>query len=336
MIKKVLTVLAATCILTSCYEDYLRDFDYTAAYIAYQYDLRTFVAGEDEAFTLPVALGGVMVNEENRAYSVSIDDNLCSQDLRLFSEGKYDEFNALDGMLGKAQFGMLAGGSNSYVTTEVGDAGISELVPLPKDYYSVDFSGLSIPVGYVTASSKIKASSKFFDDPKAYKPYYAVAYKIDKADVDSLIKERGFSVVAVKAENKFFGNWYHGGMSKTGENEILYPLHLPQDDNSVYTLTTVDKNTVKTNKYVQNSGSLTLTFNGDDITITSDDVTLAPDSRKSYFNGAKLLQDRVLYLNYSYVDNKGRTIQVSDSLMFRNRIRDGINEWQDTNVEHYK
>lgn len=336
MIKKILLSCAAVCMLTGCYEDYLRDFDYTAAYVAYQYDLRTFVAGEDEAFSLPVALGGVMVNDMERAYSVSIDNGLCSQDLSSFSSGKYDSFNAMDGMLGKGQFGMLAGGSNSYVTAEIAAAGIPSLTPLPASYYSVDFAGLSIPKGYVTASAKIKASSSFFDDPLAYKPYYAVAYKIDKADVDTLIRERGFSIVAVKAENKFFGNWYHGGKSTTGGDEILYPLSIPQDDNSVYTLTTVDKNTVKTNKYVQNSGSLTLTFNGDDITITSDEVNLVPDSRKSYFNGAKLLQDRKLYLNYSYIDAKGRTIQVSDSLVFRNRIRDGINEWQDTNPEHYE
>ena len=336
MIRKVLTAIVAVCIVTGCYEDYLRDFDYTAAYIAYQYDLRTFVAGEDEAFLLPVALGGVMVNNVDRAYSVSVDDNLCSQNLNPISGNKYDEFNAMDGMLGKAQFGMLAGGSNSYVSQEIGAAGISELVPLPKDYYSVNFAGISIPAGYVTASARIRASSEFFDDPHAYKPYYAIAYKIDKADVDSLISERSFSVVAVKAENKFFGNWYHGGKSMAGQDEILYPIDIPQDDNSVYTLTTVDKNTVRTNKYVQNTGSLILTFNGDDITISSDDVQLVPDTRRSWFNGAKLLQNRVLYLNYSYIDTKGRTIQVSDSLMFRNRIRDGISEWEDTDPEHYQ
>ena len=40
-------VLSALLLLTSCYEDYVRDYDYTAAYAAYQYDLRTFVYGED-------------------------------------------------------------------------------------------------------------------------------------------------------------------------------------------------------------------------------------------------------------------------------------------------
>lgn len=326
----------ALCLLTSCYEDYLREYDYTAAYVAYQYDLRTFICGEDESFTLPVALGGVMTNDVKRYYSVSVDDALCTGDLSSFSKDKYDSFTAMDGMLGRSQFGMLAGGSNSYVSTEIAAARISELVPLPKDYYSVDFGGLNIPEGCVTATADIMATSKFFDDPKSFKPYYAIAYKIDKADVDTLIRERSFSIVAVKAENRFFGNWYHGGKSVVGSDEVLYPLSLPQDDDRVYVLTTVDRNTVKTNKFVQNNGSLTLTFNGNDIAITSDDVQLVPDSRRSWFNDAKLLQNRTLYLNYSYVDAKGRTVQVSDSLVFRNRINDGINEWQDTDPRHYE
>lgn len=116
---------------------------------------------------------------------------------------------------------------------------------------------------------------------------------------------------------------------------MKYPFSIPQEDNKVYTLTTVSSDVVRTNKYVQNNGSLILTFKGDEITITSDDVKLLPDSRRSWSNGAKLLQDRVLYLNYSYLDDKSRTVQVSDSLVFRNRIRDGINEWQDTDPSHY-
>ena len=334
MIKRILISFAAVCILAGCYDDYLRDFDYTAAYITYQYDLRTFVAGEGECFNLPVALAGVMVNDMERSYDVVLDNSLCSADLSSFGE-KIEPFTAMDGMLGTAPIGTLAGGSGSYVTTELKASGVNALEPLPSDYYTLDFSGIKIKKGYVTASATIKATRKFFEDPKSYGPYYAIGYKINKADVDSLCKDRSFAVVAVKAENKFFGNWYHGGRSVTGSDVIEYPFSIPQDDGKVYTITTVDANTVRTDKYVQNKGSLILTFNGDDLTITSDEVKLLPDSRKSGFNGAKLLQDRQLYLNYTYEDAKGRAIQVSDTLYFRNRIRDGINEWQDTEKEHY-
>ena len=55
----------------------------------------------------------------------------------------------------------------------------------------------------------------------------------------------------------------------------------------------------------------------------------------SRFNDAPLLQDRVLSLNYSYPNGDGTTTYVYDTLKFRNRIRDGINEWQDENTENY-
>lgn len=334
--KKILIVIAASFMLASCYDSYLREFDYSAAYIAYQFDLRTFVAGEGECFNLPVALAGVRVNEADRYYSVAVEDALCSADLSGFAPEKVAPFTAMDGMLGKAPFGDLAGGSGSYVTTAVTSAGLESLTPLPADYYTVDFNGLCIAKGNVTSYASIKATDKFFDDPKCYGPCYAVAYRITKADVDSLFAHKSYSIVAVKAENKFFGNWYHGGCSLVGGDEVKYPFSIPQDDSRIYTLTTVSKNSVKTNKYAQNAGSLILTFNGDDITVSSEDIEIVSDGRRSYFNGARLLQDRKLYLNYSYLDQQGRTVQVSDSLVFRNRIRDGINEWQDTNVENYQ
>lgn len=333
--KKILIALVAMLLLSGCYDSYLREYDYSAAYITYQYDLRTFVHGEGECFNLPVALAGVMVNKKDRAYKVVVDQSLCTADLSGFCGSSNSSFTAFDGMMGKAPSGDLAGGSGSYVTADMEAAGVSALEALPSEYYSLDFSGLTIPKGYVTAFATIKANDKFFADPKAYKPGYAIGYKINSADVDSLYTEKSFAVVAVRAEHKFYGNWYHGGKSVVEGSEVKYPFSIPQEDNKVYTLTTVSSDVVRTNKYVQNNGSLILTFKGDEITITSDDVKLLPDSRRSWSNGAKLLQDRVLYLNYSYLDDKSRTVQVSDSLVFRNRIRDGINEWQDTDPSHY-
>ena len=53
------------------------------------------------------------------------------------------------------------------------------------------------------------------------------------------------------------------------------------------------------------------------------------------FNKAKLLQDRQIFLSYKYV-KAGETWHVKDTLSFRNRIRDGVNEWQDENQEAYR
>ena len=75
-----------------------------------------------------------------------------------------------------------------------------------------------------------------------------------------------------------------------------------------------------------------LTFDGDGITVSSTDGTV---SGSGSFNGATLLQDRKLTLEYTVTTADGRK-EVKDILSFRNRLRDGVNEWQDENPEHYK
>jgi hypothetical protein len=61
--------------------------------------------------------------------------------------------------------------------------------------------------------------------------------------------------------------------------------------------------------------------------------TFEPDAASS-FNGSQLLQDRKLFLKYKYEED-GFTYHCQDTLTFSNRIRDGINEWQDENPENY-
>ena len=56
----------------------------------------------------------------------------------------------------------------------------------------------------------------------------------------------------------------------------------------------------------------------------------------SSWNRSKLLQGRKLFLNYTYSSPDGTVTEVTDTLTFRNRIRDGVNEWQDENPQHYK
>jgi membrane-bound lytic murein transglycosylase D len=46
-------------------------------------------------------------------------------------------------------------------------------------------------------------------------------------------------------------------------------------------------------------------------------------------------EDRKIVLNYQYV-NGTETIHAHETLTFRNRMRDGVNEWQDENPAHYE
>ena len=47
------------------------------------------------------------------------------------------------------------------------------------------------------------------------------------------------------------------------------------------------------------------------------------------------LQNRKLNLNYTVTAADGSRKEVTETLYFRNRTRDGVNEWQDENPENY-
>ena len=80
-----------------------------------------------------------------------------------------------------------------------------------------------------------------------------------------------------------------------------------------------------------------VTLDGMNVTISSvagSTVTILPDGA-STFNRSKLLQNRKIFLNYMYLNADGTTSYAKDTLTFRNRIRDGVNEWQDENPSNY-
>ena len=71
-----------------------------------------------------------------------------------------------------------------------------------------------------------------------------------------------------------------------------------------------------------------LNLNGGNVTISSSingKYSIQADGT-STFNQAKLLQDRRIYLNYKYQDTSGNWCHAQDTLTFRNRIRDGVND----------
>ena len=334
-------ILLLSC-LTSCYEEYVKDFDYSSIYITYQYDMRTMVVGEGAKFDITASLGGVINNAADRAVKMAVDESLVTSDLSSFAPAgtvaspftAYDIFNGAT-----PDVGMLY---HAEVQRTFATFGVEALRPLPKEYYTVSgLDGLTIGKGRSTAAFTVSATDAMCNDNEAIKPIYAIGVKLQSADADTILQGRNFCVIAVRLENMFYGNWYHGGsyVVKDASGKVVeeksYPFSIPQEDAKVYALSTVTTHSVKTNKIIQQAGSLVLTFNGSDITVTSDDVELVPDGRKSYYNEAKLLQNRELYLNYTFRNADGGTTEVSDVLYFRNRIRDGASEWQDENPEHY-
>lgn len=342
--KRIIIIIAVLIGVSSCYGDYVMDYDYSAAYAAYQYDLRTFVCGEKVEVGFTTALGGVITNDRDRKVAVEIDNSILTSDLSVFDPRHFAApFTAVDGLLGKAPIGSV---SQDYVTAEIKASGISSLSALPESYYTTS-GPVTIKKGYHTGNLLIYPTEEMFTDSKILKPYYALGFVIRSADADSVLTNKSFQIMAVKVENRFWGNWYHGGRKVVVNNstgaitsDVRYELTFPQSDALLYSLTTEGFHSVLTNKMSNESGSLRLTFNADDNEITVEDVSGAKElkpikGQPSHHNGAKLIQDREIYLNYSYSDGASATTYVTDTLRFRNRIRDGINEWQDENTENY-
>lgn len=330
--------------LTACYPDYVMDYDYSAAYAAYQYDLRTFVYGEDVEVGFTTALGGVMVNDRNRQVDVEIDNSILSSDLSVFDPShRATPFTAIDGLCGRAPLGSV---SQDYVSSEVKASGITALQPLPESFYTTS-GPVTIKKGYHTGNLFLYPTEEMFSDEKILKPYYALGFVIRDADADTLLLHKSFQIMAIKVENRFWGNWYHGGrkvvvknVDGTQQSETHYPITFPQTDAKICKLTTESFNSVITDKFSNENGSLRLTFLKEGNQISVEDVSGSKEIRgilgqPSHHNGAKLIQNREIYLNYSYSDGTGNTTYITDTLKFRNRIRDGINEWQDENTENY-
>jgi hypothetical protein len=322
--KKILAFLILSMALVSCYEDYVKDFDYTAIYFPNTIDVRTVVVGEGLKVKIGAQLGGVMENKFDRNVNFTLNNSLVTP----------------------AVLALMKGSTYAYLKAAV--ANVTALSPLPASYYTLsNTSNIVITAGQHSGTVTLKVDSAIFlADSKTLDANYVIPFYINTADADTIIESKRSLVVGIKYENMLFGNYLHGGKTivkdATGApiDTIEYYTSRTQVDTKIWKLTTIAPNTVATNGYSDKTSTtkkeLTLTLNGTGITLgsaTGSTNTYLPNGENTY-NGAKLLQNRKILLNYKYVSGEN-TYECTDTLTFRNRIRDGINEWQDENPSNY-
>nr|WP_295927957.1 DUF1735 domain-containing protein [uncultured Dyadobacter sp.] len=320
--KKITTMaLGLVLLMSSCYDDYIKDFDYTAVYFMYQTNVRTFVVGEGMKIEVGAALAGVRENRQDRIVNFVMDNALVNKD-------------ALTAM---------KGGPN-YIREAV--SSVDTLKPMPGDYFTIsDNSKMVIKSGDHMGSVVIRAdSAKFLKDASTIRPGYAIPFYITSADADSIHRAKRYAVVALKYENMLFGNYWHGGVTtvKDASGKVVkttrYYTSIPSPESKIVTLKTVGPDALVTNRISDQNGSFRISLSGGTIRIGKADgspIAVSPDGA-STFNQARLLQDRKIFLSYKYDNEDGTTSFAQDTLTFRNRIRDGVNEWQDENPDHYK
>lgn len=305
--------------LTSCYDDYIQDYDYDAIYFSRQNDVRTFVVGESQKIEVGVALGGVTENDRDREVVYSLDTSLINAALLTSFKN---------------------GGESKLSYIKESATGLTELKLLPTSYYTIsDNSKMVIKQGDHVGTVVITATDAFINDLDNLKSKYVLPFKIESADADTVLESMNYEVVGFKYESLLFGNYVHTGVSvvKDASGGVVSTTAI----SNVLTLKTVSPNTLETYKEgtAQDASSIKVALQSDGKIVVGNSALSKTDvvtDGDNYYNQAKLLQDRKLFLSYKFANGDGTTTFVKDTLVFRNRIRDGVNEWQDENPENYQ
>src|SRR5690606_32216479 len=225
--KKILLSLIVLALLSSCYDSYVKDYDYNAVYFAYQTNARTVVVGEGMKFRQGIALTGVIENYQDRKVYFKVDPTLVNSST------------------------LAAMKSHSFVYIKDMMGAVSTLEELPADTYSLLYEGkpadhILIKTGAHTGFIEVKVdSAKFLSDVSRLLPFSIVPLTITKADADLIYEGKESTAVGVRYENMLFGHYWHGGktvvkdLSGTVIETIEYPTTIPQPDTRVWTLKTV-------------------------------------------------------------------------------------------------
>ena len=330
VMKKLLAIIILTITVTmvSCYEEYLKDYPYTAIYFYLQQDVRTFVVGEGMKIEVGASLGGVRQNTIDRNVDFILDPTLVTA----------------------ARLALMK--SSSWAHIKGPTTPVTALQVLPTNYYTMTPSTTTmvIKAGWHGGTVTIKVDSTNFlnDSVRTAVSTYVLPFYITTANADTILESRRYNIVGTKFENMLYGNYWHGGaalVNRPGKADTtyVYPTTVPTQENLIWTLTTTGPSTLTCNGYFNKTVTagkkhINLTLKGTNVILSDGSdaaLTVLSDGSSSY-NAAKLLQKRKIFLKYRYFEaSTGYTYHCTDTLTFRNRLRDGVNEWQDANPSHY-
>lgn len=238
------------------------------------------------------------------------------------------------------------------VQREVGYIIDPTLVPsgktaLPADYYTLgDPAKILIKKGQFDGYLNLKLdSTKFLADPKSLTGEYVIPIKlVSKTNIDSINATKNYMVISISYFAKQQANYtYTGSVAKT-KNSVTTTVTYkndPTQNNSFRLLKTtaptqmrVVADPIGTTDPAKGSYSFLVDVPvlGGDVTISADPtstVVVSPDGSSTYDP-----QTRKFTLSYKYTLSDGTVCNATETLMFRNRIRDlqangvYINDWR--------
>jgi len=317
IMKKVLMLFTVIVLLSSCYDDYVRDFEKSFVYLPYQTNVRTFVVGEGMKVEVGAVLSGVLDNGMNRIVNYSIDNTLVTP----------------------LVYESMTKDTRDYVKNNLW----TNLSGLPTDHYTLsDPKTMIIKKGNTSGTIVVRPdSSKFLSDIDNLKAKFALGFIINSSpDVDTINMAKNTAVIAFRYENMLFGNWFRSGVATANGQTIAYRAKINQSNDDLGILKTVAPLKLYYNHYgvPTNKGGMYLSLNKDNsITISNDaqaTIQIVQEG-ECKFNAAKKIQDRKIFLSYKFTEN-GVAFQCKDTLAFRDRVRDGVLEYRDENPNNYK
>jgi hypothetical protein len=277
------------------YEDYIKDYEFSAVYFAAQKPLRTIVAYEDDmSFKVGVALAGKRANLEPEWVTYQIDPSL----------------------LAGTGFTLLP---ESYYSITNSNTGEANKMVVPKGMF----------IGDVTVTLNREA---FTSDPLATQNTYALPLRLLETSADSILSgkfddngnelmaAKNYTVLVVKYISPLHGTYYHKGLQQELNaagavvNETVF-RNKDLSKNQTWDLSTLAL------QEVQTSGAGTFAPQGLKLTRNQDNtvaIEKATGSAITLLEGAGNYQPekREFYLNYKFT-NQGKTYSVADTLILR-------------------
>ena len=225
--------VSAAMLTTSCEngDREFDDFDRQAVYFAYQSPVRTITLGDDvyptdldnaHEFEVYATLGGVWKNKQDRKVEIAVDNSLC--DGKTFEDGK-------------------------------------PIVALPQNYYELESNQAVIEAGEIMGAVKVHLTDAFFNDPKVKEVHYVLPLKIVKADADTVLESKNYTLYAVKYKNKYTGCWLSHGTDEIDNNGKTSTNTREPEDFRKY-----DLRYLATTALNQCTYALTATVNGKEMT----------------------------------------------------------------------
>ena len=287
-----LTVMVIFFGLVSCYDDYIKDYDYTAVYFGTQRPLRTLVArtgSEYLEFRIGVALGGVRENVKGYTAEFMLDPELL---------------NTIDG-------------ANKFTL-------------LPESCYSIENANNTfiIPKGKVLGDCPVKINKNdFVNLPGSLDNTYALPVRLLSTTADSIRDGKDYTIIVIKYIDEHSGYYFKKGWQAEWDGTVIDPettIEYDLSENKIRMLTTRSL-TQYTMHGMGIHGNANGTADAGDrllINLVSGVVTLETNS------GSNVIEDlgsgynpneKLFILNYIYTKG-GKKYKVSEELYLRQDV----------------